>query len=465
MEATQGARPTEWGAVRPNPPRVGRAGPWSDKDEALRLDTDPYLERYAARVQGMSASEIRALFSVASRPEIVSFAGGMPNTASLDLEAVEHLAAQLLREEGATALQYGAGQGRVELRELIVEVMRHEGVPAHADDLVVTVGGQQALELIAKCFVDAGDIVVAEGPTYVGGIGALSSHQADVRHVPMDDDGMRVDELEDLLIELAGQGRRPKFVYTVPNHQNPAGVSMSVERRHRLAELAETHDLLILEDNPYGLLDFDGRTWPSLRELVPERVIYVGTMSKTFAPGVRTGWVAAPAPVRDKLILLREAADLCPSSFTQMLLERWLSTQPWQEQVKRFRAVYHERAEVMLTGLEAEMPEGVHWTVPAGGFYIWLTVPPGIDTSDLLAKAINHRVAYVPGRGFYADGSGGDQMRLCFSYPPVERIREGIVRLGELLHTELELVQAVYGDQVPTTRRRTRDEPGPPRGG
>jgi 2-aminoadipate transaminase len=435
------------------------------KDEALRLDTDPYLERYAARVQGMSASEIRALFSVASRPEIVSFAGGMPNTASLDMEAVEHVVAQLVREEGATALQYGGGQGRVQLRELIVEVMRYEGVPAHADDLVMTVGGQQALELIAKCFVDPGDIVIAEGPTYVGGIGALSSHQADVRQVEMDADGMRVDLLEELLSELAAEGRKPKFVYTVPNHQNPAGVSLSVERRHRLAELAESHDLLILEDNPYGLLDFDGRTWPSLRELVPDRVIYVGTMSKTFAPGVRTGWVAAPAPVRDKLILLREAADLCPASFTQMLVERWLSSQPWQEQVKRFRTVYHERADVMLHALEDEMPEGVEWTVPIGGFYIWLTVPPGIDTSDLLAKAIQHRVAYVPGRGFYADGSGGQQMRLCFSYPPIERIREGIVRLGELLHAELELVQAVYGDEIPQAPRRRPDEPGPQLGG
>ncbi len=431
----------------------------------MRLDTDPYLERYAARVQGMSASEIRALFSVASRPEIVSFAGGMPNTASLDMEAVEAVAAALVREEGALALQYGGGQGRPELRELLVDIMRHEGVPAHADDLVVTVGGQQALELIAKCFVDPGDIVIAEGPTYVGGIGALSSHQADVRHVPMDDDGMRVDLLEEMLARLAGEGRRPKYVYTVPNHQNPAGVSLSVERRHRLAELAEVHDLLILEDNPYGLLDFDGRTWPSLRELVPERVIYVGTMSKTFAPGVRTGWVAAPPPVRDKLVLLREAADLCPANLTQMLVERWLTTQPWQEQVKRFRSVYHERAEVMLRALEAEMPAGVEWTVPSGGFYVWLTVPAGIDTSDLLAKAINHRVAYVPGRGFYGDGSGGDKMRLCFSYPPVERIHEGIVRLGELLHAELELVQAVYGDDIPDMRRRGPDEPGTQLGG
>ncbi len=422
----------------------------------MRLDTDPYLQRYATRVRGMRASEIRALFSVVSRPEIVSFAGGMPYTAALDMSAVEDVVTQVIRTAGATALQYGGGQGREELREQLVEVMRLEGVPGHADDLVITVGGQQALELIAKCFIDPGDVVVAEGPTYVGALGAFASHQADVRHVPMDGDGMQVDLVEDVLAQVRAEGKRVKFVYTIPNHQNPAGVSLSVERRHRLAELAEEHDLLVLEDNPYGLLDFEGRTFPSLRELVPERVIYVGTVSKTFAPGARIGWVAAPGPVRDKLVLLREAADLCPANLTQMVVETWFATQPWQDQIKRFREVYRERAEVMLDALGAEMPAGVDWTVPSGGFYVWLTVPAGIDTSDLLAKAINHRVAYVPGRGFYAEGTGGDQMRLCYSFPPPDRIREGVVRLGELLHEELELVRAVYGDEAPRSPESDR---------
>jgi 2-aminoadipate transaminase len=313
----------------------------------------------------------------------------------------------------------------------------------------VTVGGQQALELIATCFVDPGDVVIAEGPTYVGGLGALQSMQADVRHVPMDADGMQVDLLEEELDRVEAEGRRVTFVYTIPNHQNPAGVSLSVERRHRLAELAEQRDLLILEDNPYGLLDFDGRTWPSLRELVPDRVIYVGTVSKTFAPGMRTGWIAAPGPIRDKLVLLREAADLCPSHLTQMIVERWFATQPWQEQVSRFRKIYRERAETLLDALDAEMPAGVTWTRPVGGFYIWMTVPAGVDTGDLLAKAVSHRVAYVPGAGFYGDGSGSSQLRLSYSFPTPDRIREGAARLGELLHTELELVRAVYGDTIP----------------
>jgi 2-aminoadipate transaminase len=429
----------------------------------VRLDTDPYLQRYASRVRGMRASEIRALFAVVARPEIVSFAGGAPYTAALDFTAVEDVVARLIRDHGAEALQYGGGQGREQLRERLVEIMHHEGVPGHAEDLLVTIGGQQGLELVASCFVDPGDVVIAEGPTYVGGLGALSRHQADVRHVPMDADGMRIDLLEELLDDLRREGRRATFVYTIPNHQNPAGVSLSLERRHRLAELAEEHDLLILEDNPYGLLDFQGRTWPSLREMIPDRVVYVGTVSKTFAPGARVGWVAAPGPIREKLILLSEAAILCPPALSQMIVESWLVTQPWQDQVKRFREVYRERAEAMLTSLEAEMPPGVSWTQPVGGFYVWLTVPAGIDTGDLLAKAIAHRVAYVPGRGFYAGEGGTEQMRLSFSFPPPERIREGVARLGELLHEELDLIRAVYGDRPPARRQDgRRDDDGIP---
>ncbi len=426
-------------------PRLRSASVTPHTGSDVRLDSDPYLQRYAARVRGMKASEIRALFAVASRPEIVSFAGGMPFTQALDFEAVEQVVVEVLRSEGPTALQYGQGQGRAELREQLVGVMASEGVPAHTDDLVVTVGGQQGIELVTKAFVDPGDVILAEGPTYVGALGAFAASEADVQHVPMDADGMDVDALADALARLQAEGRRCELVYTIPNHQNPAGVSMSRSRRERLAELAEEHDLIVLEDNPYGLLDFGGVTFPSIRELIPERVVYVGTVSKTFAPGARTGWIAAPGPVRDKLILLREAADLCPSNLTQMIVERWLATQPWQEQVKRFRSVYAERAETMLEELARHLPEGCTHTVPTGGFYVWVTVPEAIDTSDLLAKAITHRVAYVPGRGFYADDEGSNQLRLCYSFPPVDRIREGVARLGELLHDEIQLVHAVYG--------------------
>lgn len=396
----------------------------------------------------MSASEIRALFAVASRPEVVSLAGGMPYTQALDMAAVEDVVVDVVRRAGAEALQYGIGQGRAELREQLVGVMAAEGVPAHTDDLVVTVGGQQAIELAVKLFVNRGDVVLAEGPTYVGALGALASHEAEVRHLPMDDDGLVVDAVEDALAALAAEGRAPKFLYTVPNHQNPAGVSMSAARRVQLADIASRHDLLILEDNPYGLLDFEGATNVSLRSLVPERVIYVGTVSKTFAPGARIGWVAAPGPIRDKIVLMREAADLCPSNLTQMVVETWLSRQPWLDQVKRFREVYRERAETTLAALAAEFPDGSRWTHPTGGFYVWVTLPSDLDAGALLAKAVSRKVAYVPGRGFYADGQGRSQLRLCYSYPTPERIREGIARLAELLHEEVALVRAVLGDRT-----------------
>lgn len=411
----------------------------------MRLDTDPYIARYASRVRGMAASEIRALFSVAARPEIVSLAGGNPAVDALDHHAIEDVVARVIRDHGSTALQYCGGQGLLQLRERLVEVMAAEGVPAHADELVVTVGGQQALELVAKCFVDPGDVVIAEGPTYVGGIGAMTSHEADVRHVPMDADGMQVELLPALLDEVAAEGRTAKYVYTIPNHQNPAGVSMSLERRRALVDLAEQRDLLILEDNPYGMLDFAGRTLPSLRELCPHRVIYVSTMSKTFAPGARVGWVAAPAPVRDKLVLLREAADLCPSNLTQLVVASWLADVDWSAQVKRFREVYREKAETMLDTLDARAPQGTSWTVPTGGFFVWMTLPDGLHAGELLAKALQHRVAYVPGTGFFADGSGSSHLRLCYSFPSPAEITQGIERLCDLLRDEVSLSRAVLG--------------------
>ena len=428
--------------MRARPPRLGSRHRTSNRS-TLRLPTDPYLERYAARTRGMAASEIRALFAVASRPEVVSLAGGMPYTAALDLAAVEQVVLEVLRRDTAGALQYGGGQGRPELREQLVAVMAAERVPAHPDDLVVTVGGQQALELIAKLFVNPGDVVLAEGPTYVGALGAFSSHQAEVRHVPMDAEGLIPAALDDALARLAAEGRSAAMLYTVPNHQNPAGVSLSEARRVEVAAIAQRHRLLVLEDNPYGLLDFAGSIATSLRALLPDQVVYAGTVSKTFAPGLRTGWVAAPWPIRDKLILLREAADLCQSSLTQMVVETWLQRQPWMEQVERFRAVYRERAATTLEALETHFPPGCTWTQPVGEFYIWMTLPHGMDSSALLTKALAKLVAFVPGRGFFADGGGTDQLRLCYSFPPPERLREDVAHLGEVLHEELALVEAV----------------------
>jgi DNA-binding transcriptional MocR family regulator len=409
------------------------------------IHPDRYLARYASRAHGMNASEIRALFAVANRPEVVSLAGGMPYTAALDYDALAAVTQEVVRDAGPAAMQYGEGQGLPALRQQLTDVMAAEGVRAHADDLVVTTGGQQALDLIAKLFCDPGDVVLAEGPSYVGALGAFASYQASVVHVAMDDDGMDPAALQAVLERLAASGRNAKFLYAIPNHQNPAGSSLSLQRREQVVALAESHDLLIVEDNPYGLLDFKGEVRPALRSLAPDRVLYVGTLSKVLSPGLRIGWVAAAEPVRDKLVLLKEAADLCQSNLTQYVAERWFATQPWLRQIEIFRDVYRRRCTALLDELAASFPPGCSWTVPTGGLFVWVRLPGGLDARQLLPKALSARVAYVPGAGFYADGGGAAELRLSFCFPPADRIREGVRRLAEVLHDEMELIDAVYG--------------------
>lgn len=416
------------------------------------VQLDPYLNRYAARARGMAASEIRALFAVATRPEIVSLAGGMPYTAAIDVDAVTAVTEMVIRDSGATALQYGGGQGIDALRERLVDVMYAEQVSAHADDILVTNGGQQGLDLLGKLFCNPGDIVLAEGPSYVGALNAFASYQGYVIHIDMDDEGLIPESLDDTMAELRSAGRTAKFLYTVPNHQNPAGVSMSLRRREALIERAQRYDLLLVEDNPYGLLDFKGETLPCLRQMDPEHVIYVGTLSKIFSPGVRIGWVAAPAPIRQKLTLLKETADLSQSNLTQYVAERWLATQPWLEQVKEFRELYRERCDAMLEQLELELPHGCSWSAPTGGFFVWLRLPEGMDSGELLPSALRARVAFVPGRAFYADGSGAREMRLSFCFPTSDRIREGVRRLAGVIHDQRALREAFYG-----VRNRTQD--------
>jgi len=265
--------------------------------------------------------------------------------------------------------------------------------------------------------------------------------------VAMDDEGLNPDGLEETLARLTGEGRTPKFLYTIPNHQNPAGASLSTARRQRVVELADHYDVIVVEDNPYGLLDFKGEIRPSLRSLAPERVVYVGTLSKILSPGLRVGWVAADESVRDKLVVLKEAADLCQSNLTQAVAERWFATQPWLTQVETFREVYRERCDAMLSELSASFPAGCHWTSPTGGFFVWLRLPDGLDSRQLLAKALRARVAYVPGAAFYADDGGANHLRLSFCYPPPERIREGVRRLADVVSAEIEFAHALYGDR------------------
>jgi DNA-binding transcriptional MocR family regulator len=416
------------------------------------VNLDPYADRYAARTRGMTASEIRALFAVASRPEVVSLAGGMPYTAALPLDAVGAAVADLIATRGPVALQYGSGQGDPELRELICEVMALEGIAGSPDDVVVTVGSQQALDLVTRIFCDPGDVVVAEAPSYVGALGTFAAYQAEVVHVAMDDDGLVPEALAETLAALAAAGKRAKFLYTVPNFHNPAGVSLSRERRDVVLDIAARHDMLVLEDNPYGLLGFDGEPEPALRARTADGVVYLGSFSKTFAPGLRVGWVLAPHAVREKLVLASEAAILCPPHFTQFVVADYLRTQPWLDQVKVFRELYRERRDAMLDALASLFPAGASWTRPAGGFYTWVTLPEGLDAKEMLPLAVTARVAYVPGTAFYADAQGAGHLRLSYCYPEPDRIREGVRRLAAVIEAEQEL-RTTFGSSAPPGAR------------
>ncbi|UFU03028.1 PLP-dependent aminotransferase family protein [Ruania suaedae] len=419
---------------------------------------DPWLRHYAARTHGMKASEIRALFAVANRPEVVSLAGGMPFLAGLPLETISQVTAKLLAERGAVALQYGSGQGEESFREQILEVMRPEHVRAHADDVIVTTGSQQALDLVTRIFVDPGDVIVAEAPSYVGALGVFRSYQADVVHVPMDADGLVPEALETTLTELAAQGRTVKLLYTVPNFHNPGGVTLSAERRPKVVEIARRFGVLILEDNPYGLLGFDTDPLPALHSYDPDGVIYLGSFSKTFAPGYRVGWAVAPHAVRERLVLAAESAILCPSMMSQMSISTYLATCDWRGQVKEFREVYRERRDAMVGALAEHLPMA-SWTTPAGGFYTWVRLPEGLDAQDMLPRAVTELVAYVPGTAFYADDQGKEFMRLSYCYPTPERIREGVRRLAGVVTNELELVQ-MFGTSG-TSAGRGVHAPGP----
>ncbi|MBO0841754.1 MAG: PLP-dependent aminotransferase family protein [Nocardioides sp.] len=402
---------------------------------------DPYVDRYAARTAGMTASEIRALFAVASRPEVVSLAGGMPNISGLPLDVVGGAIDDVVKQHGTVAMQYGSGQGVPELREQITDVMRLEGIEAHPDDVVVTVGSQQAVDLVTRIFCDPGDVVICEAPSYVGALGVFKSYQCNVVHAEMDADGLVPQALRDAIRATKAAGKTIKFLYTIPNFHNPAGVSMSLSRRQEVVDICAEEGVLILEDNPYGLLGFDREPQPALRSMSADNIIYLGSFSKTFAPGFRVGWALAPSSVREKLVLAQESATLCPPQFSQMAISSYLSRHDWQGQIKEFQEMYRERRDAMVSALTDLMPAACRWNVPDGGFYVWMTLPSGIDAKQMLPRAVTARVAYVPGTAFFADGFGTSSMRLSFCYPTPERIREGVRRLAGVIEAELELLE------------------------
>jgi DNA-binding transcriptional MocR family regulator len=411
----------------------------SNEITRFRTGADQELnKRFANRAALMQASEIRALFAVASRPEIVSLAGGMPNLSALPMEIMADVVDKLIKENGAEALQYGSGQGHPKLREQICDVMALEGIKAHPDDVIITTGSQQALDLISRIFINPGDVVLVEAPSYVGALGTFKQYEANVVHVAMDDNGMVPEALRAAIATVRKSGQEIKFLYLIPNYQNPAGVLLSAERRTEILEICASEKIFIVEDNPYGLLGFERPSPDAMRAKDSENVIYLGSFSKTIAPGFRVGWALVPQSLKEKLVIAAESSILCPSNFTQLSISGYLADQPWRDQIASFCKLYKVRRDAMLESLEAHFPAGATWTKPEGGFYVWVTLPSEIDTTALMPKAIAAKVAYVPGTAFYADGFGSWSMRLAYCYPTPERIREGVKALGGVIKTELE---------------------------
>ena len=396
-------------------------------------------ERFANRAAHMKPSEIRSLFAVASRPEIVSLAGGMPNLSAFPMSMMADVVQKLVLTNGAEALQYGSGQGHPKLRDQICDVMALEGIRANPDDVLVTTGSQQALDLISRIFLDPGDVVLVEAPSYVGALGTFQQYEASVAHVETDDFGLVPQGLRDAIAALRGAGRIIKFLYLIPNYQNPSGVLLPAERRTEILNICRESGIFVVEDNPYGLLGFDEPSPNAMRAQDSENVIYLGTFSKTIAPGLRIGWALVPSSLKEKLIIASESSILCPSNFAQLAISSYLAEQPWRDQISSFCDLYKLRRDAMLESLDEHFPAVAKWTKPSGGFYVWVTLPPEIDTTALMPKAIVAKVAYVPGTAFFADGFGSWSLRLSYCFPTPERIRDGVKALGGVIKSEMSL--------------------------
>jgi 2-aminoadipate transaminase len=421
-----------------------------------------YEALFASRTRGMKSSAMREMMALTEQPDVISLAGGLPDTSTFSPELYAKLMAQVAATSTARALQYGPTDGMAVTVDCIVEVMAAEGTQIDPGEVLVTTGGQQVIDLVCKTLIDPGDVIVAEAPTYPGAVPTFSAYQAEVEQIEMDGDGMPIDELERTLDRLQADGRRPKFIYTIPNFQNPGGVTMSLARRRRLVEVAHERELLILEDNPYGLLRYEGEPLPTLHSLdaragsaggAADLVIYLGTFSKILSPGLRLGWAVAPRPVLEKLNLGKQGSDLCSSPVTQLFVaeyfkERDSSGQPgWLGYLEQLKDLYRRRRDVMLEALEEHFGEHARWTHPQGGLFVWATLDERIDTTDLLAQARkNEGVAFVPGRAAYMDGRhGASSMRMNFAGVPDDDIREGIRRIGKVVREQLGLYGTLTG--------------------
>ncbi len=401
------------------------------------LDWEPHLAR---RTAGMKSSAIRELLKLTQQPDVISFAGGLPASELFPIREVDEACRYILRTEGPKALQYSATEGHRPLKEYLATTMHKYGVPASAENILLTNGSQQALDLIGKIFLDPGDYVLTGSPTYLGAIQAWRAYQARFKTIPLDDDGMQVERLEEAYNAVVAEtGRPPKFLYVLPNFHNPAGTTLPFERRDYLAEVATRLDLPVVEDDPYGELRYEGEDILPICTLIPERTIYLGTFSKTMTPGLRLGWIVCPEVLMQRFVQAKQGCDLHTGTFVQYIAADICQRGLLKPHVKRLREVYRERRDTMLDALAEFWPEGASWTHPHGGLFLWARVPEPLDTQELFHEAVKEKVAYVPGINFYPNLDGGNNaMRLNFSYAQPELIVEGIRRLGNLLKRKLQ---------------------------
>jgi 2-aminoadipate transaminase len=393
---------------------------------------------YSENARSMRRSEIRELLKITRRSDIISFAGGLPASETFPIRDLIEITCTLLEQQGAIALQYGPTEGEMALREELVKWLRRDHTVVEAANILVTSGSQQGLDIISKVFLDPNDVVLVELPSYIGALQAFTGYRANMIGVPQDDQGMRMDILEQHLAKLSRSNRKPKFIYVVPDFQNPSGVTMSLSRRKRLVALAHQYELPIVEDSPYRDLRFTGEPQPTILSLDDEQhVITLGTFSKLLCPGLRLAWVTAPLELMDRLVVVKQGMDLSSPIFTQFIVAEYMARGLLPAQVARIRELYARKRMAMLDALEAYMPEGVEWTKPEGGLFLWVKLPDTMNATALFPKAVEKKVAYVIGSAFHCNGQGQNTMRLNFSYPTVLKIDEGIKRLASMIRENL----------------------------
>lgn len=394
---------------------------------------------FSKRATRFRSSEIRELLKITQIPGMISFAGGLPNPLAFPVEIIHECIEKIFQEDIEPALQYGTTEGLTQLRGVLAKRMKKNNhIDCELHDVLITSGAQQALSLVALCFLDPGDTYLTTVPAYLGAIQAFHAYEANCESIPMNDEGIDTDSLRRNLKRLHRTGINPKFIYTVPTFQNPSGETMSLNHRKEILDIASEYDFLIIEDDPYGELIFEGSSIQPIKSYDTKgRVVYISTFSKILAPGFRIGWTIASKVILDKFIQGKQAADLCTNVFSQYIAYEYIKGGYLDKHVERIKELYKRKRDVMLEALKEYFPSEVKWTMPKGGMFIWITLPKSIDTRLMFQKAIAKKVAYVVGEAFYPEGGDYNSMRLNFSYSEDELIKEGIKRLAEVIQDEL----------------------------